>query len=122
MSSYPYTYKLHTLGRGEVRGGGGGGTLIFSYIHMIGSFFGFKILNFNIFGVFRKINIFWGMKILWKFLGVITKMDYIMGAFLCILRSFLKVMVQNGDFLGVAKISNIFSGCMEFLIFLWGEG
>ena len=26
-------------------------------------FFGFKILNFNIFGVVRKMNIFWGMKI-----------------------------------------------------------
>ena len=36
--------------------------------------FGFKILNFNIFGVLRKIIIFGGMKILWIFLGVITKL------------------------------------------------
>ena len=39
-----------------------GGTL-FSYIRRLGPFFGFKIL-FSIFlRVFRKINIFWGMKI-----------------------------------------------------------
>ena len=46
-------------------GGGGGGTLIFSHIRRLGPFFGFKILNFNIFGFFIKMNIFGGMKILW---------------------------------------------------------
>ena len=45
----------------------GGGTLIFSYIHRFGSFLGFKILNFNIFGGFQKINLSLGMKILWIF-------------------------------------------------------
>ena len=29
---------------------------------------------------------------------------------------------ESGIFLGVAKISNIFLGCLKFLIFLWGEG
>ena len=43
------------------------------------------------------MNIFLGMKILWVF-------------FLCILGSFLKENVQNWDFLGVAKFSNIFGG------------
>ena len=52
----------------------GGDTLIFSYIRRLGSFFAFKILNFNILGGgggvgFRKINIFWGVKILWIFFG-----------------------------------------------------
>ena len=42
---------------------GGGGTLIVSYIRRLGSFFGFKILNFKILGIFRKTIIFWGMKI-----------------------------------------------------------
>ena len=42
------------------------------------------------------MNTFWGMEILWIFLGVITKLDYIEGSFLCILGSFLKVKVQNG--------------------------
>ena len=60
-----------------------GGTLIFSCIRRIGPFSfshiyyyfffffggggGFKSLNFNIFGGFRKMSIFWGMKILWIF-------------------------------------------------------
>ena len=44
-------------------------------------------------------------------------------SFLCILRSFLKVKVQNwGYFFWVAKISNILLGCLKFLIFFWGEG
>ena len=44
------------------------------------------------------------------------------GSFLCILGYFLKVNVQSGGyFLGVAKISNIFGGCMNFLIFFGSE-
>ena len=46
---------------------GGGGTLIFSYIRKLGSFFGFRNLNFNSFWGFQKNNIF----------GVITKLDSI---------------------------------------------
>ena len=45
-------------------GGGGGGTLIFSYIRRLGSFFLFKILNFNVFWGFQKNKCFLGMKIL----------------------------------------------------------
>ena len=57
---------------GTVRGWGcprGGGAVNFYTYVGSGYFWGFKILNFNIFGVFRNINIFWGMKILWIFLG-----------------------------------------------------
>ena len=54
-----------------------GGTLIVSYIRRLGSSLGFKILNFNIVWVFRKMNIFGGMKILWIFFGFITQLDYI---------------------------------------------
>ena len=43
-----------------------------------------------------------------------------LGVILCILGSFLKVIEQNGDFFWVAKISNIFWGCLKFLIFFWG--
>ena len=42
-------------------GGGGGGTLIFSHIRRLGLFFGFKILNFNIFGGFQKNEYFLGV-------------------------------------------------------------
>ena len=54
------------------------------------------------------------------FFGVITKLDYIKGSFLCILGSFLKVKVQNGGIFTIAKISNIFFGCLKFLIFFGG--
>ena len=47
-----------------------GGTLIFSHIRRLGPFFGFKILNFNIFWGFEKNEYFFGgMKILWIFFG-----------------------------------------------------
>ena len=60
-----------------------GGTLIFSYIRRLGTFFGVQNFKFCIsiffFGGgggggwgFRKINIFLGVKILWIFFGVIT--------------------------------------------------
>ena len=39
---------------------GGGGSLIFSHKHRLGLFFGFKILNFNIFWGFQKNEYFWG--------------------------------------------------------------
>ena len=48
-------------------GGGGGYSDIFLYMRMLGLFFGFKILNFNIFGGFQKNKYFWGIKILWIF-------------------------------------------------------
>ena len=41
-------------------GGGRAVTLIFSYIRWPGLFLGFKILIFNIFGGFQKIEYFWG--------------------------------------------------------------
>ena len=50
-------HPTHSPGGGG--GGGGGGTLIFSYIRRLGSFFGVKILNFNIFGGFQKNIYFW---------------------------------------------------------------
>ena len=47
--------KVHNLQGG---GGGWGGTLIFSFIRRLGSFFGDQSLNFNILGAFRKMDIF----------------------------------------------------------------
>ena len=38
-----------------------GGTLIFSHIPRLGPFFGFKILNFNIFLGFQKNEYFFGV-------------------------------------------------------------
>ena len=63
-------------------GGGGGGTLIFSYIRCLRSFLGFKILIFNILGGFQKnkysfgyeafVVIFWGHHKIGLYLGVIS--------------------------------------------------
>ena len=54
----------------------GGGTLIFSYIHRLGPFFGGRILNFNIFGGFQKNEYFFGYEhFVDIFLGVIPKLD-----------------------------------------------
>ena len=94
-------------------GGDGGATLIFQYIYVgLAHFWVFKILNTNIFGVFRKKEYFLGMKILWIFLWGHCKLDYVFyfifiylfiyffffggggGSFYtCILGSFLKVNV-----------------------------
>ena len=53
--SYALLYPYKQSFSGE-RPPGGGGTLIFSYISVrrLWSFFGFKILNFNIFGGYQK--------------------------------------------------------------------
>ena len=44
------------------------------------------------------------------FFGVITKLDFIKESFLCILRSFLNVKVQNEGY---------FFGLLKFQIFSW---
>ena len=63
---------------GGTRGGGGGGTQKFSYIRRLGPFFGVQNFEFQYFwGFSKKIYIFGGMKILWIFFGVITKLDFI---------------------------------------------
>ena len=44
-----------------------------------GHFLGFKILNFNIFGGFRKMNILGVWRFYGCFWGGITKLDYVYG-------------------------------------------
>ena len=101
--------------------GGGGGTLIFSRIRRLGPFLGFKILNFNIFWGFQKNEYFWGYEdFVDIFLGSSQNWASLR-SFLCILGSFLKVNVQIWDIFWVAKILNIFLGCLKFLIFFGGE-
>ena len=53
-----YGFKARVYPRGE--GGGGGGTLIFSYIRRLGSFLGGQNFEFQYFWGFRKI-IFFGV-------------------------------------------------------------
>ena len=85
---------------------------MFSYIHRLGSFLGFKIFNFSIFWGF----IFGGMKNLWIYFGVITKLEFILWSCLCILGSF------RGYFFGLPKFQ-IFFWVLEFPdIFFFGGG
>ena len=53
------------------------------------------------------------MKILWIFFGVISKLVYIKGSFLCILGSFLKVKGHNGAYFWGLLKSQIFFGVVE---------
>ena len=67
--------------------GGGGGTLIFSYIRRLDPFFGFNILNFDIFLGFQKNKYFLCMKILWIFFGG----HHIIGLYLEVISMHFKV-------------------------------
>ena len=78
----------------------GGGVLWYFHTYIgSGHFWGLKILNLNIFRGFQKSEYFLGVwRFCGKFLGIIKKLNYIKGSFLCILGSFLKVKVQNGGY------------------------
>ena len=91
--------------------GGGGGTLIFhTYVGL--GYFWVKNFEFQYFyGVFRKLNIFGGMKILWIFFWFITNLDYIKRPFLFILGVFSE---------GQGTEWRIFLGMLNFQIYIWG--
>ena len=70
---------------------------------------GVKILNFNKFLGFQKNKYFFGCDDFVDIFGVITKLDYVKGSFLCILESFIKLKVQNGGiFFGLLKFPKFF--------------
>ena len=88
-------------------------------IRRLGSFLGVKILNFNIFWGFQKINIFSGMKILWiYFLG-----HHKIGLYLVVIPMHFRVFslgqgTESGNFFGLPKFQ-ILLGCLKFLIFFF---
>ena len=59
-------------------------------------------------GVFRKLNTFGGMKILWIFFWVITKLDYTMH---------FRVFSEGQ---GTKWTRRIFFGLLKFQISIWG--
>ena len=73
---------------------GEGGTLIFSYIRRLGSFFGFKTLNFNIFGGFQKNEYFWGYE---DFVDIFWGSSQNWTIFRC---HFLRARYRMGDIFG----------------------
>ena len=78
-------------------------------------------MNFNIFWGFQKNEYFLWYEGIVDIFWVITQLDYILGSFLCIFWSFLKIKVQNGGyFLGLLKF-HIFFGMLEIPHFFGGD-
>ena len=101
----------------------GGGVLRYFHTYVgLGHFFGLEFSISIFLGVFRKINIFWGMKILQIFLESSRNCTIFRGYFYAFKGLFLWSLYRKGIFLGVAKISNIFLGCSKFLIFFGVKG
>ena len=75
-------------------------------------------MNFNIFLGFQKNEFFWGIKILWIFFWGQHKICLYLGIISMHFRVVSSGQVTEwGIFFGVVKISNIFLGCLKFLIF-----
>ena len=70
-------------------------------------------MNFNIFWVFRKINIFWGMKILWISFGGHHTIVLYLGVISMHFSVFSK---------GQGTEWGIFFGLLKFQFFFWGGG
>ena len=81
--------------------GGEEGTLILSYIRRLGSIFWVQYFEFQYFGVFRKMNILGGMKILWNFLGGHHKI----GLYLGVISMHFRVLSSR------YRMGDIFGGC-----------
>ena len=89
----------------------GCGTLIFSYTRRLRPFLGVEKINFSMFWVFQKMNIFWRYEDFVDILGVYHKI----GLYLRVMSMHFRIFsfgqgTEWGIFLGVAKIPNIFGG------------
>ena len=69
-------------------------------------------------GGFRKLNHYGECRFCGYFLGVITKLDYFLGSFLCIYRPFLSSMYRTGIFFAVAYLLLL----LLFVCFFFGGG
>ena len=65
-----------------------GGTLRFLYILRLGLFFGFKILNFNIFWGFIKNKYFWGYE---GFVDIFLECHHKIGLYLGVISMYFRV-------------------------------
>ena len=100
--------------------GEGGGTLIFSYIRRLGSFYWVQNFEFQYFFRFSEKWIFLGV---WRFCGYFLGSSQNWTIFICILGSFLKVKVQNeGYFFELLKFQYFWGAWNSFFFFLGGGG
>ena len=72
-------------------------------------------MNFNILWVFRKLNNFGGMKILWIFFLGGGGGHYKIGLYLEVISMHCRVYSE-----GQGTESRIFFGLLKFIIFIWG--
>ena len=104
---------------GSRAGGRGGGTLKFSYKRRLGLFFWVQKFEFQYFWGFQKKRIFLGYEdFVDIFFGSPQNWPIFRSHFYAFYGLFLMARYRMGDIFGVAKISNIFWGYLEFLIFL----
>ena len=77
-------------------------------------------MNSIFFGVFRKINIFWGRRILWIFFGGNHKIGLYLGVISMHFRVFSQGQgTELGVFFGLLKFQ-IFLGVLEIPDIFWG--
>ena len=74
-------------------------------------------MNFNIFFGFQKNKYFLGYEDFVDILGSSQNWTIFRGHFYALLGLFLRSRYRIGNIFWVAKISNIFSGCLKFLSF-----
>ena len=97
---------------------GGGERMVrwYFYIYVcFGPFFGFKILNFNIYWRFRKLNILRVLRNCGYFCDVITKHDYLEDG-----RISMHFRYRMKYLLGVAKNQNLFGYVWYFFLYWTG--
>ena len=94
--------------------------------HLLGSFFGFRISNFNICWGFQKKEYVFGYEDFVDFFFFLeSSQNWIIfrGHFYAFYGNFLRSRYRMRETIfGVAKISNIFLGCLKFLIFFGVNG
>ena len=85
-----------------------------TYISRLGQFLGSTFWISVYFGIFRKMNIFWGMKILWIFFGGRHKIGLYLGVISMHFRVFSSGQVTEWRiFLGLLKFQIFFGGCLK---------
>ena len=92
-------YVIVTIGGGftRIKSRGGGGVLLYFHIYGSDQIMGFKNLNFNIFGGFRKRNIFGGMMKLWIFVRGHHKTGLFLEVISIHLRAWYRIGIFSGD-------------------------
>ena len=103
-------------------GGGGGGTLIFSYIRRLEPFFWFQNFEFQYFLGFSEKIIFFGHEYFVDIFGGSSQNWTILSCLFYAFKAlFLRSMYRIRDIFWGCQNFKYFLGCLKFLIFFWGK-